>query len=74
MKEPQAKGNRLAAVDIGTNSIRSIVVQVSPTGKYKILDDEKVLVRMGEGLNSTGSISPAAWQRADCGWPAASEE
>jgi exopolyphosphatase / guanosine-5'-triphosphate,3'-diphosphate pyrophosphatase len=58
------KANRLAAIDIGTNSIRSIVVQTDASGKYKILDDEKVMVRLGEGLNHTGRISPAAWERA----------
>ena len=56
--------NRLAAIDIGTNSIRSIVIQFDAAGEYKILDDEKVTVRLGEGLNQTGSISPAAWERA----------
>jgi exopolyphosphatase / guanosine-5'-triphosphate,3'-diphosphate pyrophosphatase len=58
------KQNRLAAIDIGTNSIRSIVIEVDPTGKYRILDDEKVTVRLGEGLNQTGRIAPAAWERA----------
>lgn len=58
------KNNRLAAVDIGTNSIRSIVIEIDTAGKYKILDDEKVLVRLGEGLNQTGNIAPAAWERA----------
>jgi len=61
-KAPQAR--RLAAVDIGTNSIRSIVVQIEPGGTYRILDDEKALVRLGEGLNETGNIGGAAWQRA----------
>jgi exopolyphosphatase/guanosine-5'-triphosphate,3'-diphosphate pyrophosphatase len=58
------KSNRLAAIDIGTNSIRSIVIEPLPAGKYRILDDEKVLVRLGEGLNQTGSIASAAWERA----------
>ena len=58
------KKNRLAAIDIGTNSIRSIVIEPMAAGKYRILDDEKVLVRLGEGLNKTGSIAPAAWERA----------
>ncbi|QXE91914.1 Ppx/GppA family phosphatase [Geomonas subterranea] len=56
--------NRLAAIDIGTNSIRSIIVETAGNGKYRILDDEKVLVRLGEGLHQTGAISPAAWERA----------
>ncbi|HBG04455.1 MAG: exopolyphosphatase [Geobacteraceae bacterium GWC2_58_44] len=58
------KQNRLAAIDIGTNSIRSIVIEPLTAGKYRILDDEKVLVRLGEGLNQTGMIAPAAWERA----------
>ena len=58
------KQNRIAAIDIGTNSIRSIVIEIDSAGKYKILDDEKVTVRLGEGLNQTGKISPAAWERA----------
>ena len=58
------KQKRLAAIDIGTNSIRSIVIEPLAAGKYRILDDEKVLVRLGEGLNQSGSIAPAAWERA----------
>jgi len=58
------RGNRLAAIDIGTNSIRSIVVEVNKAGTFKILDDEKATVRLGEGFAKTGAISPAAWQRA----------
>jgi exopolyphosphatase / guanosine-5'-triphosphate,3'-diphosphate pyrophosphatase len=58
------KQNRLAAIDIGTNSIRSIIIRVDAAGKYMILDDEKMTVRLGEGLNQTGSIAPAAWERA----------
>jgi exopolyphosphatase/guanosine-5'-triphosphate,3'-diphosphate pyrophosphatase len=55
---------RLAAIDIGTNSIRCIVVEVDQQGRYMILDDEKATVRLGENLASTGSISPAAFARA----------
>ncbi len=58
------KTNRLAAIDIGTNSIRSIVVEVDGKGKFRILDDEKATVRLGEGLHRSGVISPLAWQRA----------
>jgi exopolyphosphatase/guanosine-5'-triphosphate,3'-diphosphate pyrophosphatase len=59
MKKP-----RLAAIDIGTNTIRCIVVEVDATGIFKILDDERVLVRLGEGLHASGRISADAWQRA----------
>jgi exopolyphosphatase/guanosine-5'-triphosphate,3'-diphosphate pyrophosphatase len=56
--------DRLAAIDIGTNSIRSIVVQAEKGGTFRLLDDEKATVRLGEGLYETGCLSPAAWERA----------
>src|SRR6266568_4545198 len=55
---------RLAAIDIGTNSIRSIVVEVDQQGRYTVLDDEKATVRLGENLASSGAISAAAFARA----------
>lgn len=56
--------NRLAAIDIGTNSIRSIVVEAESSGKFRVLDDEKATVRLGEGLNETGLLSGEACERA----------
>ena len=59
------KHERLAAIDIGTNSIRCIVVAVPPNGGYRILDDEKETVRLGEGIAASGAISDAAMLRAE---------
>ncbi|HEY5674019.1 MAG TPA: Ppx/GppA phosphatase family protein [Malonomonas sp.] len=72
MKDPQEKSHlttgtplpRLAAIDIGTNSFRCIVVEVDPQEGFRVLDDEKATVRLGEGLNQTGKISAAARDRA----------
>ncbi|MBT1071775.1 Ppx/GppA phosphatase family protein [Pelotalea chapellei] len=58
------KKTRLAAIDIGTNSIRCIVVEVDPQGKFTVLDDEKATVRLGENLSKSGLISPVACGRA----------
>jgi exopolyphosphatase/guanosine-5'-triphosphate,3'-diphosphate pyrophosphatase len=55
---------RLAAIDIGTNSIRCIIVEVDEKNGFRVLDDEKSTVRLGEGLSETGRISPKAWERA----------
>lgn len=55
---------RLAAIDIGTNSIRCITVEVDEKTGFRVLDDEKAQVRLGEGLFETGHISSAAWERA----------
>jgi exopolyphosphatase / guanosine-5'-triphosphate,3'-diphosphate pyrophosphatase len=56
--------SRLAAIDIGTNSIRSIVVETESSGKFRVLDDEKASVRLGEGVNRTGLLSGEACGRA----------
>ncbi|MEZ4485131.1 MAG: Ppx/GppA phosphatase family protein [Syntrophotaleaceae bacterium] len=58
------QGQRLAAIDIGTNSIRCIVVEVCDRSGYRILDDEKAPVRLGAGLYHSGVISPPHWQAA----------
>ncbi len=55
---------RLAAIDIGTNSIRCIIVAVDTQGNFWVLDDEKAMVRLGEGLIETGFISAVAENRA----------
>src|ERR1039457_886168 len=58
------KNPRIAAIDIGTNSIRCIIAESSKEGKFKIIDDEKATVRLGERLAMTGVISPEALNRA----------
>jgi exopolyphosphatase/guanosine-5'-triphosphate,3'-diphosphate pyrophosphatase len=58
------KRTRLAAIDIGTNSIRCIVVELDRQGRFRVLDDEKATIRLGEGLAKDNAISAAAWQRA----------
>lgn len=55
---------RIAAIDIGTNSIRCIIAEAARDGKFRILDDEKATVRLGEKLAVTGVISEEASQRA----------
>jgi exopolyphosphatase/guanosine-5'-triphosphate,3'-diphosphate pyrophosphatase len=56
--------NRLAAIDIGTNSIRCIVVEACGEVGYRILDDEKATVRLGAGLYRSGTICSQSWQAA----------
>ncbi len=58
------RGKRLAAIDIGSNSIRCIVVEVVNGGSFRILDDEKAAVRLGEALAEGKGLTPAAWERA----------
>lgn len=51
---------RIAAIDIGSNSIRQIVADVSPSGQIRVVDEMKAMPRLGEGLEATGSLAAPA--------------
>jgi exopolyphosphatase/guanosine-5'-triphosphate,3'-diphosphate pyrophosphatase len=51
---------RLAAIDIGTNSIHMIVVKVRPDLSFEVIDREKDMVRLGAGGLDGRSITPTA--------------
>jgi exopolyphosphatase/guanosine-5'-triphosphate,3'-diphosphate pyrophosphatase len=55
---------RVAAIDIGSNSVRCIIVEAQERGKFRVLDDEKATVRLGEGIAKDGAISRNAWERS----------
>ncbi len=55
---------RLAAIDIGTNSIRLMVAEPLRSGKYRILDEEKESTRLGENLSKTGRLDPQAIEKS----------
>lgn len=56
--------HRLAAIDIGTNSIRLVVAEALRDGNYRVLDEEKETTRLGKGLASTGCLDPDAVERS----------
>jgi exopolyphosphatase/guanosine-5'-triphosphate,3'-diphosphate pyrophosphatase len=43
-------GQRIAAIDIGSNSIRQIVAEVSANGAIRVVDEMKAAPRLGSGL------------------------
>ncbi|MBA3890739.1 MAG: Ppx/GppA family phosphatase [Gemmatimonadaceae bacterium] len=55
---------RIAAVDIGSNSIRQIVADVSPEGAIRIVDEMKSMPRLGTGVMETGVLAADAMDRA----------
>jgi exopolyphosphatase/guanosine-5'-triphosphate,3'-diphosphate pyrophosphatase len=55
---------RLAAIDIGTNSIHMIIVQVRPDLSFEIVDREKDMVRLGAGGLDGRSLTPTAMAAA----------
>ena len=54
----------VAAIDCGTNSIRLLVAAVNDQGQLVDLDRRMIVIRLGEGVDKTGMISPAALDRA----------
>ena len=55
---------RIAAVDIGTNSIHMIVVRVRPDLSFEVIDREKEMVRLGAGGLDGRSLTPTAIKAA----------
>jgi exopolyphosphatase/guanosine-5'-triphosphate,3'-diphosphate pyrophosphatase len=51
---------KLAAIDIGTNSIKLLVAAVDETGVLEVLSREKSPVRLGSETLSTGRLAPEA--------------
>lgn len=41
---------RISAIDIGSNSIRQTIADVSPTGTIRVVDEMKAAPRLGAGL------------------------
>jgi exopolyphosphatase/guanosine-5'-triphosphate,3'-diphosphate pyrophosphatase len=55
---------RLAAIDVGTNTIRLVVAEVEPDGGYRVLDDEREMTRLGQGLGASGRIGRGPFERS----------
>src|SRR5438046_10509884 len=52
-----------AALDLGTNNCRLLIA--SPAGDgFRVVDSFSRIIRLGEGISATGSISEAAIERA----------
>jgi exopolyphosphatase/guanosine-5'-triphosphate,3'-diphosphate pyrophosphatase len=55
---------RLAAIDIGTNSVHMIVVRVRPDFSFEVVDREKEMVRLGAGGLDGKKLTPEAMNAA----------
>jgi len=55
---------RLASVDLGTNTIRLLVVEVAEDRSWRPLLETQTVARLGEGLRASGSLSEEAMERA----------
>jgi exopolyphosphatase/guanosine-5'-triphosphate,3'-diphosphate pyrophosphatase len=55
---------RIAAIDIGSNSIRQTIADVSPGGSIRVVDEMRASPRLGAGLDRTGALSEIAVENA----------
>ena len=55
---------RLAAIDIGTNSLHMIVAHVRPDLSFEVVDREKEMVRLGAGGLDGRALTPEAMHAA----------
>jgi exopolyphosphatase/guanosine-5'-triphosphate,3'-diphosphate pyrophosphatase len=53
-----------AALDLGTNNCRLLIAAPTPGGGFRIVEAYSRIVRLGEGLTASGSLQPAAMERA----------
>src|SRR3954469_2048324 len=61
---PSENGRRIAAIDIGSNSVRQIVADVSPDGTITVVDEMKAAPRLGADLDDTGMLGSQSMERA----------
>jgi exopolyphosphatase/guanosine-5'-triphosphate,3'-diphosphate pyrophosphatase len=55
---------RVAALDVGTNTLTFLVAEAASGGGLRAVHDEAIIVRLGEGVDRTGELSAAAMERA----------
>ena len=53
---------RVSAIDIGSNSVRQTIADVSPSGVIRVVDEMKAAPRLGAGLYKRGMLSEVAIQ------------
>jgi len=63
MIEPE-KGRVVAFLDVGTNSIRLLVVRINPNRSFTVISEQKEMVRLGEQEFSDGLLLESAMERA----------
>ena len=53
----------LAGIDIGTLTCRLLVAEVQPSGEFKVVDADRRILRLGEGVDIHKRLSQAAMDR-----------
>jgi exopolyphosphatase/guanosine-5'-triphosphate,3'-diphosphate pyrophosphatase len=56
---------RIAAIDLGSNSLHMVLVDIDQAGTFRVVGREKEMVRLGERGLGKGRLSAAAMKRAE---------
>jgi exopolyphosphatase/guanosine-5'-triphosphate,3'-diphosphate pyrophosphatase len=54
---------KIAAIDLGSNSIHMVIVEVNASGGFQVIDREKQMVRLGAGTLSRHRLTAGAIKR-----------
>lgn len=54
---------KVAAIDLGSNSIHMVIAEVGASGGFQVIDREAEMVRLGAGALKTGVLSDEAMDR-----------
>lgn len=54
---------KFAIIDLGSNSVRMIIMKVYEDGSFKMIDQEKEMVRLSEKMGEEKTLKPKAIQR-----------
>ena len=73
MGDVRPEAGAFAALDLGTNNCRLLVAAPSGGG-FRVLDSFSRIVRLGEGLGTTGRLAEAAMDRAAAALAACAEK
>ena len=54
---------KLAIIDMGSNSIRFVALQIADNGAYSFMYQEKEPIRLGRGLSQTSLLRDKGMER-----------
>jgi exopolyphosphatase/guanosine-5'-triphosphate,3'-diphosphate pyrophosphatase len=60
----ESRAERVAAIDIGSNSVRQIVADVGPDGGIRVVDEMRAHPRLGAGLDEAGALTDVSMRAA----------
>ncbi len=55
---------KTAALDLGSNSFLCLVSEKQPDGSLKVLSDESIITRLGQGVQKEGKLTKEGLLRA----------